>query len=67
MVTKDEIERLRIQAQAEIEIFVKDFVNKYRPIFTQASWKYRVHPSLIPEIYFPYDVYLEIKIENETS
>lgn len=67
MRTKDEIERLKVQAQSEIEIFVKNFARKYRPLFINGSWSYRIRPSLIPEMYFPYETYLEIKIRNETT
>ena len=67
MITKDEFQRLVVQAHSEIELFVKNFARKYRPIFTNGSWSYRIHPSLIPEMYFPYEVYLEIKIRKETT
>ena len=63
MGTKDEIERLIVQAHSDIELFVKNFAKKYRPLFTNGSYAYRIHPSIIPEIDFPYEVYLEIKIK----
>jgi len=64
METKDKIEILRVQADGDIELFVKNFVKKYKPLFTKGFFAYRMHPSIIPEIDFPYEVYLEIKIKK---
>ncbi|UCG44894.1 MAG: hypothetical protein JSV58_05750 [Candidatus Bathyarchaeota archaeon] len=51
-------ERLRIQSQNELEMFVKKFAKKYRPLFKSGTFSYRIHPSLD----FLYEVYLEIQL-----
>ncbi|UCF59256.1 MAG: hypothetical protein JSV15_02260 [Candidatus Bathyarchaeota archaeon] len=53
-----EVERLRIQSHNELEKFVKKFAEKYRPLFRNGTFDYRIHPKLN----FLYEVYLEIKL-----
>jgi hypothetical protein len=57
MVSK-EVERLRTQSHSELEIFVKRFAEKYRSLFRNGTFSYRIHPSLG----FLYEVYLEIQL-----
>ncbi len=56
-MVSEEVERLRIQSHSELEKFVKKFAEKYRLLFRNGTFGYRIHPNLN----FLYEVYLEIK------
>ena len=58
IMVNDEVERLRIQSHSELEMFVKKFAKKYRPLFRDGIFDYRIHPNLN----FLYEVYSEIKL-----
>ena len=58
IVVSEEVERLRIQSQSELEVFVKKFAKKYRPLFRNGTFSYRFQPNLD----FLYEVYLEIQL-----
>lgn len=59
----DEIEMLRIQSHNDIESFVKEFTKKYRRLFKNGLFACRVFSGLTPK-FFPYEVYLEIKVRE---
>lgn len=52
---------MRVQAHSELESFVKQFAKKYKSLFRNGTFAYRIVPADIPEIKFPFDVYIEIK------
>ena len=58
IIVSEEVERLRIQSHRELEMFVKKFAKKYRSLFRNGTFGYRIHPNLN----FLYEVYLEIKL-----
>ena len=58
IVVSEEVERLRIQSQSELEVFVKKFAKKYRSLFRSGTFSYRFQPNLD----FLYEVYLEIQL-----
>lgn len=64
MNPKNHLDTLRVQADSDIHTFVKRFVKKFKALFVDGSFSYRIEPRLIPEDYFPYKVILEIKIKK---
>lgn len=58
------IDEMKALSHNELELFVKRFAKKYRPLFKNGASIHRIHPSSIPEIDFPYEVYLEIRIKK---
>lgn len=63
IMVSDEIERLRIQSLHDIEEFVKVFAKKYKQLFKNDFFAFRVYPTPIPK-FFPYEIYLEIKVKK---
>ena len=57
-------EEIRTLAHNELELFVRNFAKKYRTLFVNRAFIYKIHPSTIPEIDFPYEVNLEIRIKE---
>ncbi len=63
----NEVDVLRVQAHNEIEIFVKHFANKYVRLFKKGKFIYKIFESNIPEVDFPYEVFLEITEKRARS
>jgi hypothetical protein len=55
-----ETEEMRVQAHSELEGFAKQFAKKYKPLFRNGTFTYHISPIEIPEIKFPFEVYIEI-------
>ena len=60
-----ETDEMRVQAHSELEQFVTNYAKKYKPLFRNGLFSYHIFPSTIPEIDFPYDVRIDIKIKQE--
>jgi hypothetical protein len=58
-------EEMRVRADSDLVQFVRNFALKYKPLFRNGLFSYHIPPSEIPEIDFPYDAIIEIRIKQK--
>jgi len=63
LASNNSLDALKIQAHNELESFVRMFAAKYRPLFSDGAFNYRIYPSDVPEDTFHYEVEIKIQIK----
>ena len=63
MAPDNSLDALKIQAHNELESFVRIFAAKYRPLFSNGAFNYRIYSSDVPEDTFHYKVEIKIQIK----
>jgi hypothetical protein len=59
----EEDEKELIQAGNDLQVFIKSLAKKYPQLFKNRYCRMKIHPSM-QHPFFPYEVSLEIKIEE---